>query len=223
MMRAPCLYLADNLWLIGHDEYTGKGRVTEHTIGLGLAGSLLGELILHGSIDLSPRKEIIVLNRTPLNDVVANTLLTKIIDEYAQPPSRRVTQTRDWLNWLADFSYRWVAQRLIDNGMVTRSETRKMFGLSREVRHCVTDVNNAVLPAVRISTRLAERQPLSAPDLAFAKLALASGLERYLLLDVGKNERDYLNRLLAVLRDSLSSVIAETESAIGDAVLSHRI
>ena len=45
--------LADDLYLMAHHELTGKPHLQPRAVGLGLAGGLLGELMLSGSIRLS--------------------------------------------------------------------------------------------------------------------------------------------------------------------------
>ena len=44
------LPLADELFLIGHDEYTGKSVVNGDVLGCGLAGAVVAELLLAGRL-----------------------------------------------------------------------------------------------------------------------------------------------------------------------------
>lgn len=217
------LYLADNLWIIGHDEYTGKARISDHAIGLGLAGSLLGELILHGNVALSTRRELVVLKHESPPDEVGHTLLSQIIAETQRPRDVQVTQVRDWLSYLSEFAAAWTVQRLTSSGVLRTVHIRGLLGRSKATHPALNDVNDAAVLSANISTRLADRSPLRTADVAFAAFTLVTGLERRVLVDLNENHRSYLRRLLAGLPGSLRSLIAETEAAIGDAVLSHRI
>jgi hypothetical protein len=55
---------ADRLYLIGHDPATGRARSGRRQLGLGLAGALLGELLLDGLVEV--RGGVVwALNRQP--------------------------------------------------------------------------------------------------------------------------------------------------------------
>ena len=45
--------LADDLYLVAHHEITGRPHLQPRALGLGLAGGLLGELALAGTIRLT--------------------------------------------------------------------------------------------------------------------------------------------------------------------------
>lgn len=217
------LYLADNLWLIAHHEYSGKSHVSDRALAFGLAGSLLGELVLHNKLTLSPRADLVLTTTEPPTEGLARKVHSLIAAEQARPRGVQVTQTRDWLVYLSEFAAGWTVRRLVHAGYVEKVHGRRALGLVRTTHHQVTDVNHAILPAVGIASRLTRRQPIPAFDVAFAGFALVTGLEKQLLLDVDTGGRTYLRRLLGGLPKSLGSLVAETESAIGDAVLSHRL
>ena len=46
--------LADDLYLMAHHEITGKPHLQPRAVGLGLAGALLAELMLVGTICIRP-------------------------------------------------------------------------------------------------------------------------------------------------------------------------
>src|SRR6266704_4142496 len=46
--------LADDLYLMAHDDRTGKPLLQPRAAGLGLAGALLAELVLAGRIEVEP-------------------------------------------------------------------------------------------------------------------------------------------------------------------------
>lgn len=217
------LYLADNVWLIGHDEDTGKPHIAERAMGMTLAGCLLGELVLHNAVAVSRRGDIVVTRTEPPSEALAAQIFDEIATEQGRPRGDRVTAVRDWLTYLGESANRSVIGRLMGNGLVERVETRQLLGLRRTVTHRVTDVNLGVRPAVHISSRLINRHPLRVDEVAFAGFALVAGLEKRLLLEVTDQQKAYVRRLMETLPESLRSLLAETESAIGDAVLSHRI
>ena len=44
--------VADDLWLLGHDDRSGKPQLQPRALGIGLAGALLAELMLAGWVGL---------------------------------------------------------------------------------------------------------------------------------------------------------------------------
>jgi hypothetical protein len=219
----PRLYLADNLWLIGHAEQTGRRHVSELAMGLGLAGSLLGELVLHGQLGVSADRTLYITNTHEPPDALVRNILARIHTEQTRPATENVTQIRDWLRFISDTAEVAVARRLLNIDMVEQFEQRKPpTFMKRETMYRVVDINDALTPMVPIKARLNERQPLRVHDTAFAGFAIATGLDWVLLEDTTDPDRLFLKNMLERLPAALRSLIAETQSAVGDAVLSHR-
>lgn len=152
------MYLADNFWLIGHDEHTGKGQVPPAVIGFGLAGSLLGELIVRNAIDLSPKGELIVVNERTPTERLANDILATIRAEATQPPQVRVSHVRDWLSRLRVDASQRVAQRLKGHGLVETVESRRF--LRANLTQPTTASPTSTTPAVHITMRVKNREPM---------------------------------------------------------------
>lgn len=223
MMRARHrLYLADNLWLTGHEELYGKCYVSPTALGIGLAGSLLGELVLWNRLDCTPGGQLHVLDPTAVHDDhLATQVLHRILKEVSRPRDDRATHVSAWLNSLGPFANTWVTKRLTETNVVEPVEYTRRFRKS-ETRHVVIDVNGGRVPASNLKGRLARREPIREEHLAFAGFALATGLEKQLLRDTSEPDRRYLGSQLAGLRYSLRCLIAETDSAIGNAAFTHR-
>ena len=53
----PCLdgtgRVGDDLWLLAHNDVTGRPCLQPRPLGLGLAGALLGELVLTGLVSVA--------------------------------------------------------------------------------------------------------------------------------------------------------------------------
>lgn len=212
------LRLADNYWLIAHDE-RGRGHVSQHAIGLGLAGSILGELLLFDKITFTPHGALQVLNGAPPPDRVGATVLDHIKTELVNPNG--VVQIRDWINYLSGVGYSWVAQRLLDIHVV--EQVRERQGLRKVIQYRVVDLNDAMLPAVHVASRLRAREPLKVWDIVFALFAHITNLGSRFDPDASDASWAYLRALQEGLPPSLQFLLAETESMYGAAVLAHRI
>ena len=74
--------VADDLYLMAHHEITGKPYLQPRALGLGLAGGLLAELMLEGSISLR-HDGIVVADRTPPGDGLARHVLSLVLALFA--------------------------------------------------------------------------------------------------------------------------------------------
>jgi hypothetical protein len=85
--------LADDLYLLAHHEVSGRPHLQPRAAGLGLAGALLAELMLSGSIYLGPDR-IAVTDRSPPDDGLARSVLGLVASEAGQ--QRRGTGCCSW-------------------------------------------------------------------------------------------------------------------------------
>src|SRR5437764_3487944 len=83
--------LADQYYLIAHEDRTGRSRLHPRATGLGLAACLVGELMLQERVRVCGG-ELAVVNRRPPGDLLAHNILDLLV---VQP------QHRDLRIWLA--------------------------------------------------------------------------------------------------------------------------
>jgi hypothetical protein len=108
--------LADDLYLVAHHEQTGKPHLQPRALGLGLAGTLLAELMLSRSIRLW-RGVITAADGILPGDDLARSVLGHVASEREHLPPR------DWLLYLARTAAGDVARRLEQSGYLTRVST----------------------------------------------------------------------------------------------------
>lgn len=88
--------LADEFFLMAHDEATGKPRLAERIAALGLAGALLGELAVESRIELR-QGTVTVVDSSPCADELAGRVL-EFLKQEEHP-------TRTWLAFFAQSAY----------------------------------------------------------------------------------------------------------------------
>jgi hypothetical protein len=204
--------LADELFLMVHDSVSGRPGPHPRTVGLGLAGALLGELALDRRIALgNDSGPLAVVDRTPPRDALAHTVLDQLLREPAAHP------VRDWLSFLSHTATDGVAERLQRAGLVARDRPRRRWRGSRWVP---TGWNLAAMPAARVRNRLLRNEALAVPDVLLVRLALAMGLGRDLLWDAPPHTGDYLDFAVSTMPAPLPELIRQTEVVI--TVASHR-
>ncbi|QGN49499.1 GOLPH3/VPS74 family protein [Micromonospora sp. WMMD558] len=205
------MLIADEFFLIAHNDIRGKAKLHPTATGLGLAGGLLGELVLHGHVTVSAGL-LSIVNRRPPADALAHTVLDQLVGE-SQHQS-----VRTWLTFLAQSATTSVGERLARAGVLRRQESRRLLRTS--VSYVPLDPNTAAWPATRLRVLLERSEP--APTLADALLlglVTAAGLSREVLWSAGPRAHHRLSALVAALPPPLKELVAHTEAAVGAAVL----
>ncbi|NLU78771.1 GPP34 family phosphoprotein [Micromonospora sp. HNM0581] len=201
---------ADEFFLIAHNDTRGRAKLHPAATGLGLAGGLLGELILHGHITVSAG-QVGVLDRRPPADALAHTVLDQLVGE-AQHQS-----VRTWLSFLAQTAVTAVGERLSRAGVLRRQESRRLLRTS--VTYQPIDLNTVAWPATRLRALLERVEPPSVPDATLLGLVAAAGLTREVLWSAGPRAHHRLSLIIPALPDPLKELVAHTEAAVGAAVL----
>ena len=102
--------VADDLYLIAHDDRTGKPQLQPRALGIGLAGALLAELMLADCIGLRRDSAVVIGTDVPRETVMRHALLKQVADEPGPQP------VQAWLRFLARTAARDVALRLEQAG-----------------------------------------------------------------------------------------------------------
>ena len=205
--------VADDLWLLAHDDVTGRPYIQPRPLGLGLAGALLAELMLVGTISIRP-DGVMVSDGTPPGDGLARSVLGLVISEHERHAAQR------WLLFLARTGAADVAGRLEQSGYLTRVSTRR-FG--RGERWVPVDADSAFAPLVRVKSVLSSSQPVTVQSAVLAGLAAACGLGHQLSLYLPPRARRRLDEAVGQLDPGLRDLITQTRAAVDSAVLSHRV
>jgi Golgi phosphoprotein 3 (GPP34) len=203
--------LADEFFLLAHDDVSGKPRLHPRVMGIGLASALLGELVMFGRVRIKGA-DLVVVDGRPVDDELTDRVLVAIAGRRPRPVST-------WLAALADTAPADVAARLAADGVVHRVSSRWP---GRGDRWVPADMSTAAWPAARLRMLLTHDEAPPVPDVALAGLALSCGLSSYLLWDTAPEVRDHLDRLLSDL-GPVRDLLAYTEAAVGDAVMSRRV
>jgi hypothetical protein len=203
--------LGDDLWLLAHHEATGRAHLQPRAAGLGLAGALLAELMLSGSIGL--RAGQVVTGDGPVpDDELARSVLTLVAGE----PERHPAQ--DWLLFLARTATQDVARRLEHSGYLTSVTSRRP---RRARQWAPADPDSAFAPLLRVKSAL-DPGLATAQNVTLAGLAVACGLGRHLALYLPEGAGRRIQQTTGQLHPCLRELIAHTQAAVDSALLSHR-
>ena len=204
--------VADDLWLLGHHEVTGRPLLHARPLGVGVAAGLLAELMVgeHPAISLGESGTVMICPGVPRSWVEGHPLLKQI---GAEP---RLLPVRDWLQFLARTAACEVGARLEQAGYVARSR-RRIPG--RPARWVPVDPDWAFAPVTRVRAALDPRRPSGPYAGVLAGLAVACGLG-FRLAQYMSVERLAVEAAAACLPADLERLIAHTQIAVSTAVFS---
>jgi hypothetical protein len=208
------LPLADELFLVGHDPYTGKPRVSDGALDTGLAGAVLGELALADRIYVDDDTVVQVRDQRPHGERVSDAALAEILKQNDLHP------VRAWVEYLRDHARTMVAPRLVHSGLIERVQARSM--LKQTVRYPATDPLRAAAPEARLRYMLDHPGNIDVQTGVLAGFIVGVGLDFVLGGASPREVRDGLTRMLRILRPDLRSLIVGVESAVAAIALSAR-
>ncbi len=209
------LTLADELFLLGQDEKSGRSAISEISLATGLAGGLLGELLLGGMIQLQDGR-VAPLRQRPPADSVTHAVLERIVAE------RRLLTIQTWLSYIRQDAYPAVARRLAFTGVVTSVRTTGWLRRT-QVRYPVVDLGVAARPRMRLRAMLAGERPWDPSSVLLALLVRAVGLEEVLALELTARQiRERLDQVAQSAPPPFVELSREVEQAIASPSVGHR-
>lgn len=203
--------LADDLYLMSHDDVTGRPFLHPRALGLGLAGGLLAELLLSGRLSLRQGRMVVSDAGAPA-DILGRCVLGHVLTE------RQTYSVSDWLAYLARTSITDVAVRLELAGYLIRKPARRPW---RAQRWVPADPDCAFASLCRARAAVEESRSATVHGVALAGFAVACGLAPRLLSYSVTHDRRRLDHVVAQLAPGLPALIAQTQAAVDSALLSH--
>jgi hypothetical protein len=210
--------LADQFFLIAHEDRTGRTRIHPRAIGLGLAAGLIGELMLLGRVSVHSG-QVWVISREAPGDVLAHNVLDLLV---AQQQHREL---HTWLAFLAQDAGAKVGERLLRAGAVDVVVRRKW--MRSETQYMPTNAeqrNSAVWAAVRLANLLVQHSEMDLADAALAGLVYATGLTRHVLWDFPLHRPGvpYLYAIVDSLPPDLRELVEHAQASVGSVLAAGR-
>jgi hypothetical protein len=210
--------LADQYFLIAHEDRTGRSRLHPRATGLGLAAALIGELILEGRVGVTDG-DLIILDRHPPADALAHDILDLLV---AQSRHRDV---RTWLAFLSQDSAARVGERLMRLGAVEPVTRRRMLSTQTLYMPNSPEQRNAAAWApARLANLLVRGIEMSVTDRILVGLIAATGLTRHVLYDFEMHRHAFqaLPNAVDSLPSDLRELVEYTEASVGSVLTAGR-
>lgn len=207
------LPLADEFFLVGHDEYSGKPRVNAEVVNTGLSGAVLAELVLAGRATIADGF-VVTRDQRPHGEHVTDAALAEILKQEDAHP------VRSWVEYLREDVENMVSPRLVKAGIVQRVQMRSM--LRQTVRFPATDPIRAVAPQARLRYIVDHSELLDSQTAMLAALVRVTGLEHVLGAGSAREARDVLARITDQLPENLQAIAAGVDAAVANIALTVR-
>jgi Golgi phosphoprotein 3 (GPP34) len=206
--------LADDFYLIAHDERSGRLLAAERSAGLGMAAGLLAELVLSDHLRVRGGGLFPGLARYP----PADGLLRGVLALVETPGQDRDAGT--WLRFLARDAAADLRYRLVLDGIVTTVRVRNLVG-RRHDRYVPVNPNTAAWPAIRLAKHLAGGLEMTMADMVLTSLVQVTGLLGLVLWLKPDHAPGWerADRVRGELPPGLAELVAYVEAAVGDGVL----
>jgi hypothetical protein len=207
--------LADQYYLITHEDRDGRSRLHPRATGLGLAAALIGELLLLDRVSLVDG-ELRVVNRETPGDALTHDVLELLI---TQAHHRDV---HTWLAYLAQDAAAKVGERLFRAGAVGSVVRRRLMGSQTHYLPMNAEQRNAAAWApVRLANVLVRHGRMDLTDRTLAGLVHATGLTKHLLWDFPTHRPGmaHLYAMVESLPPPMRELVEQTEAAVGSALV----
>lgn len=205
--------IADDLYLLAHDDVSGKPFLQPRALGVGLAAGLLAELTMQGAIRVKG-DQIVLVALARHADALARSVLDILVSE------RDWHTVRDWLMFLAATAGQAVAQRLERAGYLTRVASRRPW---RDQNWVPVNSDSASAPLIRVRAVLEPGRTPAVSDVLLTGLAAACGLGPRILPYGPPDARNRLDVAVRQLHPQLRELIAQTQAAVDSALLAYRM
>ena len=209
------MMLGDDFFRLAHDDVTGKPRLHTKALNVGCGAALLAELIGTRHIEVDDTG-VLIKNRQP----PADSLMHLVLDHLVKEEGRRHSMST-WLTFLGNDAATRIGERLLRGGHVQMTPVRKL-GRQTGLLYVPVDSNEAARPWAVLSQLIRRHEPLTYDQLVLAGLAVATGLERWLLEGAPAETFDFLHGQVAKLWPPMTWLLHYTHEVIGEAVLAHR-
>ncbi|MGH8878917.1 MAG: GOLPH3/VPS74 family protein [Stackebrandtia sp.] len=210
---AHSVLLADECWLVAHNDTTGASLLPPRLAGLAAAAGLLCEMVYSGRLAVV-NKHLSIRDRAPSPDLLQHTITDHLVRE------KHPIET--WLRFFARTAEDDLAARLIRNGILDEQQSRGLFG--RKKRRYIPKVStDAAWPTARIAKRLAQARPVDAVDQILIAWIDAVGLTGHVLWDDPKQVgARYLTHVVAHLPGEYRTILDDTKHLVGQIIMTHQ-
>jgi hypothetical protein len=199
--------LAEEFFLLGHDEFNGKPVINRELVGFGVVAAMICEQILEHRLGMLDGL-VTVRDRRPTGEPVGDRLVAAVA---AQPTAHSV---RTWGENLGEEAYQLIAERLVGRGTLEHERGRRLLGGQVE-RFPAANLYQACRPRMWLAHVLVHPEDLDLQRAVSAALIGAIGTEQVMSGELG---RQRVRQVIASFTDRLSDDLKQAVAGLRTAV-----
>lgn len=209
-------HLGDDLFLVVHDEFTGKLRVSPDLLECGVVAAVLAELVIAGRLGIPGGRVVVTDHRGQGKDEIGAFVVESV---QRQPKTHNV---RTWIGTFDGLMTKLTARRLIDAGVLRRETNRRLLRRSAD-RFPAVDLLAAARPRIRLEHMLRTPEEFDLAGAVIAALVGVLGIDSVLnpALDRGET-RELIGQLHGHLPTDLRSLLDGCAEAVAAVSLTVR-
>lgn len=196
--------LAARVFLIAHDEFTGKAQISHDLLTCGLVGAQLADLMIGGRLSMSNGRVVVSDLALSGSDEIATYVMDGIGQQKASHP------VRTWTGHLGDPLFELVGRDLIDRAILRRESVRGVLR-QRPDRFPAVDLLRAAAPRIRLEHMIRNPRELDLAGGVVAALLWSLGVDGILDPTIDRVEA---RRLVDEIRENLPPDLAQLLSGI---------
>ncbi len=201
--------MATGFFLVVHDEFTGKPRISPDLVLCGLVGAQIADLVIGGRLTMSGDRVAVVRPEVSGLDELGTFVLDSVVHE---PDAHTV---RSWNDALGEILHDLTVGRLAADGVLRKEVSRGLLG-KRKARYPAVDLVRARRPTVELREMFADPRRFNLPGAFLAALlstlevdtVLEPEIERSQVRSISGQAAEHLPGSLSQLRAGLADTVA---------------
>jgi hypothetical protein len=200
-------HLGARLFLIAHDEFSGKPHIGHDLLACGLVGAVLADLVLAGRLTVDQGRVVVTdLSPSDTDDVTAY-----VLDSIRRQQSSHSVRT--WTSNLGDPLHELIGRDLVARGILRREAGRGLLR-ARVDRFPAADLLRAAAPRIRLEHMIRHPREMDLPGGVVAALLWSLGVDRILDPTIDRTaSRRLVDEVLDHLPPDLEQLLAGVTAA----------
>ena len=201
--------MATGFFLVAHDEFTGKPRISQDLLLCGLVGAQIADLVIGGRLTMAGDRVAVAHREVSGLDELGTFVLDSVVHE---PDAHTV---RSWNDALGEILHDLTVARLTADQVLRTETSRSLLG-KRKTRYPAVDLVRARKPTVELREMFQDPGRFNLPGAFVASMlstlevetVLEPDTDRATVRSVAAQAAEHLPGSLSQLRAGLAETVA---------------
>ncbi|TCK25139.1 Golgi phosphoprotein 3 GPP34 [Pseudonocardia endophytica] len=200
--------MATGFFLVVHDEFTGKPRISSDLLLCGLVGAQIADLVVGGRLTMSGDR--VALVRPEVSGL--DELGTFVLDSVSHEPEAHTV--RSWNDALGEILHDLTVGRLTADQVLRKETSRGLLG-KRKARYPAVDLVRARRPTVELREMFDDPRRFNLPGAFIASMLSTLEVEAVLEPEI---DRGTVRTIAAQAAEHLPGSLSQLRAGLADTV-----